>query len=453
MAEPNFFDDEEFQDRLVALLVSDTVALKQCAHLLEANDFKPLRGMQWGRPRWIVAERALDYYRKYHEPVGGLLRADVLDYARGLSLGNRQLVELDQYCQHLVKVSRKAPQSITEKVVHFKHELLKARTIQEMVELQAAGNLTDDEWYRLSQQAVQTVNGSYNATDFFATLEDRVRRRQLGASSVHIPSLFIDPFDSLVRGPGRRQVALVLAPYGRGKSIFLIWVAIAYTLQHFRTLYITLEDPREEVENRMDAAVTAVPVLQLGEQADLLQQRFRRFARFVKHSRLRLIDGSDVGMTVGKIEQVLLRERAMGFQPDAVFIDYDAKIVPPRRREEHRFESQDIYTALTRLAARYNVIVWTAAQTKRDTSALKIITGDKAAEDLWKIREVSVAVSLGQGDWGPDSIYLWVAKHRFDSDRLGCHIVSDKQRMIIYDRDKTQRAAVEYEQKWEDTGG
>ena len=78
----NFWEDEDFQDKLVTLLVNDTNTLVSCGGLLRADDFKPLRGMRNGRSRWIVAERALDHYSRYHEPIGKLVRADVLDSAQ-----------------------------------------------------------------------------------------------------------------------------------------------------------------------------------------------------------------------------------------------------------------------------------------------------------------------------------------------------------------------------------
>ena len=90
MAE-SFFSDELFQDALTALLCRDTKALHDCAALLDPNDFKPVKGMRWGRPRWIIAERALEHYQKHHEPIGTLLGADVLEYANGLNLGEPQL--------------------------------------------------------------------------------------------------------------------------------------------------------------------------------------------------------------------------------------------------------------------------------------------------------------------------------------------------------------------------
>src|SRR4051812_9603970 len=100
----NFFEDEVFQDLLVLRLVKDISTLKACAHLLDPEDFKPLRGMKNGRARWMLAERALAYYNKYKEPAGTLIRADFLDYAKQLNLGNGQVVEVTAYLDQIGKL-------------------------------------------------------------------------------------------------------------------------------------------------------------------------------------------------------------------------------------------------------------------------------------------------------------------------------------------------------------
>ncbi len=445
----NFFDDEDFQDSLVALLCRDPKLLQDCSHILTPSDFKPLRGMRWGRPRWVVAEQALSYYQKYHEPPGRLLKAHVLEYIHSIGMADRQVQEIRDYLKFLRVLKPESPAAISDKVIHYKRQRLKAQTIQEMVNLQSSGELTDEKWYELSRKAVSTFeHQEHLSTDYFENLANRMERRRLhNSSSNHLPVLFIDPLDSLIRkmlGPG--QFGTVLAPPKRGKSLFLEWIALAYVIQHLNVLYFTLEDPQSEVEDRFDAAVTRVPIHRLSEKPSTVQRRFRQYRRIVR-SKLRIVDGTQGGVSVPRIEQIMLRERESGFMPDALIVDYDDEIVPTAKHKERRFEFADIYRDLRQLAARYQLIVWTAAQTQRGTESLKILSGDRLAEDYSKIRKVTVALGLGQGDWCPDSIYLYVAGHKHDIQHVGCHIVPDKSRMIIYDREKTK----EWEMKQEET--
>src|ERR1022692_218370 len=97
-AEPEqWHQDPALLDRLVALLVRDHRSLRDVAPLLSADDFKPSRGVPGGRARWLVAERALEHWEKHQDPIGDLLRADVLEYAASLRLGADQVTELKAY--------------------------------------------------------------------------------------------------------------------------------------------------------------------------------------------------------------------------------------------------------------------------------------------------------------------------------------------------------------------
>ena len=430
------FEDEDFLDQLVRLLTIDYKALQDCGAMLKPADFKPLRGMRQGRARWIVAERALEHYQKYHEPLGRLLQADVVDYANEIGMADAQVAELRDYCAFLRKIKLSAPEAVVSKVTRYKIEHLKAAAIQELTELHTTGSLTMEKWSEISQKVLQASNGHNGVlTDYLGGMPDRLARRAT-KDAYRIPWTFIDPLDSMIKGVGRKQLGVALAPYGRGKSLFLLWLAAAYVFQRLNVLYVTLEDPMADVEDRLDSIITKVPISSL---ADLPRTTASRFARWrtMLTTQLKIHDGTEGGVTIPKVEQMVLQERDRGFITDAVIIDYDDEIVPVIKQKERRFEFADIYRDYRQMLSRHNLIGWTAAQTQRGTEEMKILSGDKVAEDISKLRKATVGLSLGKGDWADDSIYLWVAKHKFDRQHQGCEIIPDLSRMLIYSRDLT----------------
>src|ERR1017187_6465348 len=150
-----YWDDEEFQDQLTYLLVNDGNALEQCKEAgLGPDDLRPMHGMHNGNERWIVGERALEHYEKHGEPIGKLLRADVLRYAEWLSMGASKVGALKDYCASLAKLKPAASASITEKVGEFMCQRRQAAALEEMIDLQAVGQLTDDKWRQLSERAL-----------------------------------------------------------------------------------------------------------------------------------------------------------------------------------------------------------------------------------------------------------------------------------------------------------
>ncbi len=82
-----------------------------------------------------MAERALQHYEKYHEPIGRMVKADALEYAHRLKLGDSQAESLIQYLAHISKIKVTAPDSVTSKVTAYKRELLRSWALQELVEM------------------------------------------------------------------------------------------------------------------------------------------------------------------------------------------------------------------------------------------------------------------------------------------------------------------------------
>jgi len=437
-----FFDDEDYQDALVSLLVKDARTLKDCATFLSPDDFKPQRGMRHGNARWTIAEVVLEHWRKFHTPIGGLLQSSVLDYAEQMGFNDLKLQGLKEYCTLVKQNVVTAPTAVTEKVVRFKKARLMGAALREMMELQQAGQLTDEKWSAISRKLNIVSNNRPVLTDFLGTLPERNARRRLTEARVRRPWTLIDPLDALVRGLTYGEIGVLIAPYKRGKSLGLQWLAIAYVIQGLNVLLITLETPKAVVEDRLDSIVSHVPIKALTEYPQTLDKRFRRF-RAMTAAQLHIYDGTQGGVTLGRVEELVNEERENGFIVDAVIIDYDDEITPETKNKDRRFEFAEIYREFRQMSSRLNFIGWTAAQTQRGTEALKILSADRLAEDISKVRKVALAISMGKGDWDTleESIYLWVAAANNDSQHIGCHIVPDRSRVLVYDREATAKAA------------
>ncbi len=435
-----YFDDEAFQASLVSLLIKDKATLKLCQSLVTAKDFKPKgKSGENAHNRWIVADVALAHFEKYREPLGRLITAELKAHCATLRLQGDKADTLVAYGRRLYKKKILAPTAITDKVVQFKREKIKASAVEELIELQATGELTDAKWMEVSRRAIEVISGEkYSSVDYFKTAADRIQRRKVYRED-RFPFLLIPEFDEQVRAIARGHLGLILAPYKRGKSLMLIHIARAYVLQRLNVLYITLEDPVQDVEDRFDASITHLPIKRLGRMPKRFRERFKQFTRLLR-AKLRIVDGTEKDVTAATIDQMIEEERAAGFNVDAVIVDYDDEIKALKKSPERRMEFAEIYRDLRKLASTRNIILWTAAQTQRGTGQMKILSGDRLAEDVSKVRKVACALALGQGDWGEESIYIHVAAHKFDRQHWGCNIMSDKDRMLIYSQSKTAAA-------------
>lgn len=437
----SILSDADFQERLLALLCLDRNFLKRMAPLLEADDFKPLRGE--GTERWVMAQKALEFWAQYREPIGGMLKIEMLDWARQAAAGEKTKTRMLDLIQRIQKNQlRVAPDSIADRVTEFKRQQAKKRAVESLLEWQERGELTDQKWLEVCMDGLKKFGkDGIGTTDWGETLEDRIQKRRQARMFRKRPLLMIDPLDEQVQAIGRGELGVWLAYAKKGKSLAMEWVALAYILQGLNVLHITLEDPMETVEARLDAAVTEIPIHDLVSREDTVRKRFARFHRIMR-SRLKLVDGTEGEITVAKVEQLWEQERNRGWTADAVIVDYDDEIRPTRKwtgDAARRMEFAEIYRDLRQLASRRQIIVWTAAQAKRQAEGKKIVAGSMIAEDISKVRKCTMVISIGVGDWGEESRYLHVAAHRTDKTGVGGNIMTDTDRGIFYVRDETLR--------------
>lgn len=432
----NFFREQNFQDQLLAFLCRDKNFLKECASLLEVDDFKG--GRNKGQERWIIADAALRYWKKYEQPIGRMLRADLMAHCRNTRLGADQTKKLLDYGRKIRKTKLVAVDAVQERVIEYKKEIVKQNCIEELINLNTAGQLTDEKWTEIYKKVTDDFNTQRlpDSIEYYDEIDSRIDRRS-AASSVAYPLLFIDPLDATVRAISYGHLGLLLAPWKRGKSLGLIWIAMAYTLQKLNVLYITLEDPGHDVQDRFDAAITELPLKKLKDLPNKVRRKFINYRRLVA-GRLRIVDGSTHKLSMASIEEIFQRERNRGFTADAILIDYDDYIIPPIKRPDRKSESTDVYKELSRFIRKYGLIGWTAAQTQRNTRKLKVVTGDHAADDISKLKYVTMAISVGLGDWGDKSAFIYIAAHRADKGEIGWNIMRDPDRMLFYDREETE---------------
>ena len=429
----DLFKDRDVQTDLLAMLVWDRQLLRSVGDIITQDDFRPLAGRD--SIAWLIAGISLEFYQQHRVPVGSLLSRELEKWAKQSGVGDERKQKIKQYLIRLKKTYDPTRSNVLQsQVLDFKKDRARQNALRELVELERLGTLTDERWLELMRTAMDEVSVT-RPQDYLARLEQRVTRRNT-RNNYRTPVLMIDPLDMMIRSIGRGHIGLWLALYKAGKSLALIWIAVSYLFQGLNVLFFTLEDPIEDVEDRLDACIAEMPIENLGADAETLRRRFKRFSANLR-SRIRVVDGTDGGYTIAQIESIWERERALGFDADVVVVDYDDEIRVSKARPDRRQEFADIYRDFRKFAARRQIIAWTAAQAVRGAEGKKVVTASMTAEDISKMRKVTMGIGIGQGEWGDDSRYLYVAVHKFDRQKCGCTIWAAPEKAIFYDRAKT----------------
>lgn len=431
-----WFKEADFQEHLLTYICKDRMFLKKCGYLLSEKDFKP--GRDETDERYVVATIALDFWQKHKSPIGGMLRTEIAVYIEDHGVNEKKRKLLRKLVDKINGEKQVAVSAVEERVMTYLRRKLLKESVEKLIDLQAEGELTVDSFLEVSRN-LRNYSGKQKrrVSDFLADkdFESRQERRAREATQKR-PLLMIDDLDARTRMIGRGDLGLVVGLYKKGKSLTLAHIADAYAKQHLKVLYLTLEDPPAEVEDRMDASLAYMPIEKLYKLPRRLKRRFRKFSKRIG-GRIKIVDCTEGGLTVAEIDEIYEQQRDEGFVADVIIVDYDKELKPKQKYKERRFEFEEIYTDLRQLASKKNCIVWTAAQAKRMKESMRVITGDMIGEDIGKAQKSTMMIGVGQGESHPKARYLFVALHKRGTSQIGCEIMSDPERGLIYDREGT----------------
>lgn len=191
----------------------------------------------------------------------------------------------------------------------------------------------------------------------------------------YIPSGF-DAIDKIEGGFRRTELIYVIGRKGTGKSILLLNLAYNACKVGFNILLFSLEISSEDYERRLAACACSLPSNGL-KRGTLVEADYKRFEQYVYNlKQKKTIDGKDMGefviidvpnqCTPSFIEsQLLLEQRKRGIKFDIVVVDYAGLMQSDQNLPEKRHQQGAIALSFKRLARKYNLAVYSAAQMSR----------------------------------------------------------------------------------------
>lgn len=278
----------------------------------------------------------------------------------------------------------------------------------------------------------------------------------------------IPELDAKGLGPARGRLHLMIAPYGVGKSWWLVHLAKVALMHGLRVLYLTLEMSEAEVSERLHRALFA-----LGRRSGKAtwfkwekDDRGRRVVGLVekKAKKRPYIYGKGIKRVLQVKRKVLDRRppiliknfptgtlttrecrayldalESTGFIPDLLLVDYADLFALPA--ENYRIGLGTLYKDLRGIGQARHIGVATASQMNRAGAGKKVGTGRDVAEDWSKMGTVDIAFTLNQTPPEKDlgMCRLFVDKGRSDSDKFEVHLcqnldlgqfVVDSSRMV-----------------------
>jgi hypothetical protein len=409
----------------------------------------------------IIAERAVEYWRRYGEAP----KDHTIDLVAHIieDVGNRKGKTFQRI---LTSMEVLAPNVngvfVIDQVAKFSHmQRLKDAILKSAERLNSAGENAVEEVEGIWQGLLRAVQVDFNPG---MKLTDVDRMLEFLETHYSEFSTGITQFDRRMIVPSRGAIMLLLAPVGRGKSWGLINIGKNAVKSRKRVLHVTLEMPEDEVIMRYHQALWGMGkrhrkvkvarfntdgpdraydeldnpknarVLESIRQEELeTPQTFKDnmvrddllanmggFDGLERFENVRVVRFAPRSLTMGALRAYIeTLFQTEGFLPDLLCLDYIG--ITKTDLDNHRLSLGSNMELFRGLCGDYNMAGVTASQVGRDGMKAENVRAIHAAEDISLINTSDVAITFSQTNAEKELglARLFVDKCRSEDDKFG----------------------------------
>lgn len=200
-----------------------------------------------------------------------------------------------------------------------------------------------------------------------------------------------------------KNLAIILAPTGHGKSTFLMIAAHNISVQNKNVLFISNELSMEEMTERFLSRLSGKSIDQIVEDPGVGAAGMDRlWKQYRLNERLRLLEVNRE-ISSDDIEALILKySNIYGWRPDVIVLDFMERMCPTVtgvKRDQSWNWLGYIAKDLVRMAKRGNWLIWTAGQTnRRGFDARKEQSLEDAQGSVQHLQEAALVMAMRQID-------------------------------------------------------
>lgn len=217
-------------------------------------------------------------------------------------------------------------------------------------------------------------------------------------------------------GLSRTELAVILAPFGVGKTTMITKIANSAFEQDLRVLQIFFEDNPKVIQRKHLACWTGHNLNDLNNHKEELVKLAKD--KDQRGGELLLKKMRSDGTTIPMIRQYIRKLVAQGKKPDVMLIDYIDCIQPSRRVDDVNVGEGQVMREFETLLAEFEIAGWTAVQGNRSSIGAEVVDSTMIGGSIKKGQIghfiVSIAKSLDQKENGTAT--MTVLKSRFGKD-------------------------------------
>lgn len=215
------------------------------------------------------------------------------------------------------------------------------------------------------------------------------------------------------------ELGCILGGPKSGKSMFLDHIGVYTAALGGTSVIISLENGEQATADRIDAAISGVPINQLKHNIEIVHGKVSRW--FADKAGTILVKYMPPKTTTTReIQSYLQYLRAeKSVQPTVLVVDYGDLMGSATGDYDKRHEELGaVYTELRSMAHDHNFPCWTASQANREALSQKVVKAENIGESLKKVQicDVLVAICRTEDERLAKQLRLFVALCRYATD-------------------------------------
>jgi replicative DNA helicase len=395
----------DFQDRLLYHILTNNKFAEEIIDILDANYFED----SFNRKIAVILKDAYDEDE---------VIPDMSSLEMRLSDTAKDKIDRDFITRQLRNIKEANANDtfwVQERALKFckQQELKKSvRDIQVIIE---KGDLDDyDKCADILKKALETGDGKDDAIDVFndmqSVLSDDFRKP--------IPTGIRALDDCMDGGLSKGELAVILAPFGVGKTTMITKIANSAKNQGLNVLQIFFEDNPKVIQRKHLSCWSGFNLNDLRYHKEELFKIAE--TKSLEKGQLRLKKFPSDGTTIPHIKQYIRKLIARGFRPDMVLIDYIDCVSSSKQFKESWDAEGNVMRQFETMLSELDIAGWTAVQGNRSSIGADTVDSTMIGGSIKKGQIghfiVSIAKTLPQKESGHANIAI--LKSRFGKDGI-----------------------------------
>lgn len=193
-------------------------------------------------------------------------------------------------------------------------------------------------------------------------------------------------------GLSKGELAVILAPFGVGKTTMITKIANTAMSENYKVLQIFFEDTSKVIQRKHLSCSTGFDLNSLS----LHKEEVIEIISMLPQENLKLKRFSSDGTTIPVIRQYIRKLIAQGFRPDMVLLDYIDCVEPSKKFDDVNAGEGSVMRQFEAMLSELDIAGWTAIQGNRSSIKADVVEADQMGGSIKKAQIAHFVVSIAK---------------------------------------------------------